>query len=168
MKIADSLLAKLMNVWPVARLATVSESGVPHAIPIVFVVEGERLYSPIDGKLKRGSPLKRVRNIANNPAVTILLDDYQTDWECLWWVRLDGDAELHVPEPTRARALKTLLLAKYPQYESGGLLPRDGQYLRINWCLGATWAQSGDPAKVIEHAISELQRSARKEDRDHQ
>ncbi len=154
MKIDDTLLAKLMNSWPVARLATVSGTGVPHAVPIVFIVEGAHLYSPIDGKSKRGTPLKRLRNIEENPAVTLLLDDYHDDWLRLWWVRLDGEAELHLPDDTRARVLEKSLRGKYPQYEDPTLLPRDVQYLRITWHQGAAWAQSGDPTRLIERAIS--------------
>ena len=77
MKINDAVLRKLVNVWPVARLATTSEIGVPHAVPIVFVVEATDLYSPIDGKLKRGTPLKRLRNVVENPRVSLLLDNYR-------------------------------------------------------------------------------------------
>ena len=71
-------------------------------------------------------------------------------------MRLDGEAERYVADEAKARALEKLLLAKYPQYEDHTLLPSDVQYLRITWHLGAVWAQSGDPAHVIEQAISEL------------
>ncbi len=160
MKIDDTILQKLLNSWPVARLATVSATGVPHVVPIVFVVEGAHLYSPIDGKLKRGTPLRRLSNIQENSAVTLLLDDYQNDWQQLWWVRLDGEAEQYMPEVTRQPVLEALLGAKYPQYEDRTLLPRDLQYLRITWHQGAAWAQSGDPAKVIQQAISGLAKPA--------
>ncbi|MCZ6617142.1 MAG: TIGR03668 family PPOX class F420-dependent oxidoreductase [Gammaproteobacteria bacterium] len=156
MKIDDPLLRRLMNSWPVARLATVSGSGAPHAVPIVFIVEGAHLYSPIDGKLKRGTPLKRLRNIEENSTVTVLLDDYHPNWQRLWWVRLDGEAELFVPDVAKARVLEKLLLGKYPQYQDRTLLPRDVHYLRITWRLKAVWAQSGDPSPVIEQAIGEL------------
>ncbi|TDJ30232.1 MAG: TIGR03668 family PPOX class F420-dependent oxidoreductase [Gammaproteobacteria bacterium] len=156
MKIDNELLKTLMHAWPVARLATASREGKPHTVPIVFVVDGVHLYSPIDGKSKRGTPLKRLRNIEENSAVTILLDAYHDDWQRLWWVRLDGKAERFMADETKARVLEKLLLAKYPQYEDHTLLPRDAQFLRITWHLGAVWAQSGDPTQVIEQAISEL------------
>ncbi len=156
MKLNDAILQKLLNCWPVARLATVSAAGLPHAVPIVFVVEGVHLYSPIDGKLKNGTPLKRIRNIEENPAVTLLLDDYHDDWQQLWWVRLDGEAELHVPDASVSRLLEKLLRTKYPQYEEGTLLPRDAHYLRITWRQGAAWAQSGYPAHIIGQAIDRL------------
>ncbi len=156
MKIDNELLKTLMHSWPVARLATASSEGKPHTVPIVFVVDGVHLYSPIDGKSKRGTPLKRLRNIEENSAVSILFDDYHNDWQQLWWVRLDGEAERFIADETMARALEKLLLGKYPQYKDHTLLPRDAQYLRITWHLGAVWAQSGDPAHVIEQAISEL------------
>ncbi len=153
MTIDDTILHKLLNSWPVGRLATVSARGVPHAVPIVFVAEGSRLYSPIDGKSKRGTPLKRLRNIRENPAVTLLLDDYHDDWGRLWWVRLDGEAELYLPDAPQSRLLEKLLRATYPQYEDRSLLPNDVQYLRITWHQCATWAQSGDVTQMIEQAI---------------
>lgn len=161
MKINDAVLQKLVNVWPVARLATTSKIGVPHAVPIVFVVEATVLYSPIDGKLKRGTSLKRLRNVVENPRVSLLLDDYQDDWQRLWWVRLDGKAEVYVPDAIKASEIEKQLLQKYPQYEDRSLLPHDIQYLRIAWHQGAAWAQSGDPEDMIQQAISLLGRERR-------
>lgn len=154
MKISDAVLWELVNVWPVARLATTSESGVPHAVPIVFVIEGTDLYSPIDGKLKRGTPLKRLRNVVENPRVSLLLDDYVDDWQRLWWVRLDGKAKVYVPDTIKASEIEKQLLQKYPQYEDRSLLPHDTPYLRIAWHLGAAWAQSGNPEDTIQQAIN--------------
>lgn len=161
MKINDAVLRKLVNVWPVARLATTSEIGVPHVVPIVFVVEATILYSPIDGKLKRGTLLKRLSNVVENSRVSLLLDDYLDDWQRLWWVRLDGKAKVYVPDATKASEIEIQLLQKYPQYEDRTLLPHDVQYLRIAWHQGAAWAQSGDPEDMIQQAISLLGKGRR-------
>src|SRR4029077_14156187 len=66
----------------VARLATADKSGQPHVIPICFVFDGQNFYSPIDEKPKRAAPtnLKRLRNIRENPKVTIVIDHYEEDW----------------------------------------------------------------------------------------
>ncbi|MDP9296456.1 MAG: pyridoxamine 5'-phosphate oxidase family protein, partial [Actinomycetota bacterium] len=37
----------------VAHLATVRPDGGPHVVPIVFALEGDRLYTAIDDKPKR-------------------------------------------------------------------------------------------------------------------
>jgi PPOX class probable F420-dependent enzyme len=48
--------------------------------------------------------------------VTVLVDHYEDDWEKVWWVRLDGVAEVHEPsEPDHAIG-RALLAEKYEQY----------------------------------------------------
>ena len=84
--------------WPsarVARLATVDANGAPHIVPIVFAVVGEVVVTVVDGKPKSSARLRRLANIAANPAVSILVDHYDDeDWSQLWWVRVDGSAEV--------------------------------------------------------------------------
>jgi PPOX class probable F420-dependent enzyme len=76
----------------VARLATADSAGRPHLVPIVFVVDGDTIYSAVDHKPKRSSALRRLANIAENPAVALLVDHYDDDdWAQLWWARADGD-----------------------------------------------------------------------------
>jgi PPOX class probable F420-dependent enzyme len=99
----------------VARLTTVGPDARPHVVPVVFVVEGDRIYSGVDEKPKRGTLLKRLRNIRGNPAVSVLVDHYEDDWERVWWVRADGDARI-VEDDEELRRARDLLRAKYPQY----------------------------------------------------
>jgi PPOX class probable F420-dependent enzyme len=99
----------------VARLATVTDDGRPHLVPICFVLEGDILYSAVDHKPKRSQSLKRIENVRANPAVTVLVDHYEDDWTQLWWVRLDGRARVLTEGAERERAL-ALLALKYPQY----------------------------------------------------
>jgi len=58
----------------VARFASVDADRRPHVVPITFALEGEVLYFAVDAKPKRTTNLKRLRNIAANPAVSILID----------------------------------------------------------------------------------------------
>ncbi|SEM69312.1 TIGR03668 family PPOX class F420-dependent oxidoreductase [Streptacidiphilus jiangxiensis] len=97
------------------RLATVSPAGQPHLVPITFAAEGSRLYFAVDHKPKSTTALRRLKNIRDNPRVSVLADFYDDDWTQLWWVRGDGDAEIWEEGPERERALD-LLAAKYPQY----------------------------------------------------
>ena len=99
----------------VARLATTDADGRPHLVPIVFVLEGDTLYSAVDRKPKRSSRLRRIENARARPGVTILVDHYEEDWSRLWWVRLRGRARVLDDGPERERAL-VLLAEKYPQY----------------------------------------------------
>ena len=97
----------------VARLATVEPNGRPHLVPLCFVLEGDVIYSAVDEKPKRSKRLKRLANIRANPEVCVLVDHYEEDWSRLWWVRVDGPAEV-VDDEDAIDALA----AKYAQYRA--------------------------------------------------
>jgi PPOX class probable F420-dependent enzyme len=99
----------------VARLATVSGAGQPHLVPVVFAVEHDTVLIAVDHKPKRHRDLKRLRNIAENPAVSLLVDHYDDDWDVLWWVRADGTATVTDDERVLVRA-REALGARYPQH----------------------------------------------------
>jgi PPOX class probable F420-dependent enzyme len=99
----------------VGRLATVGEDGRPHVVPICFALEDDSLYFAVDFKPKRTTNLMRIRNLVANPAVSLLVDHYEEDWDKLWWVRLDGRARL-VTEPAEVDRALTLLAQRYEQY----------------------------------------------------
>jgi PPOX class probable F420-dependent enzyme len=101
----------------VARLATVGPGGRPHVVPITFVLEGRTLYFAVDAKPKRTTHLTRLRNIAANPAVAVLVDHYEDDWTRLWWVRADGSARV-VEEEAHANRVIELLQQRYLQYRA--------------------------------------------------
>ncbi|MDT7745373.1 MAG: hypothetical protein QOE59_4451 [Actinomycetota bacterium] len=99
----------------VARLATVSGAGVPHLVPVVFAVAGGRVLIAVDGKPKRSRSLRRLANIADDPAVCLLVDEYAEDWSALWWVRADGKAVVRHDDGALAEA-RAALGARYPQH----------------------------------------------------
>jgi PPOX class probable F420-dependent enzyme len=101
----------------VARLATVGADGRPHIVPICFALDEQTLYFAVDSKPKQTTNLKRLRNIAENPAVSVLVDHYEDDWDKLWWVRLDGVARVVTDEMEVKKAL-SLLAARYSQYRA--------------------------------------------------
>ena len=98
-----------------ATLATVGQDGRPHVVPICFAVDDRTLYFAVDAKPKRTTNLKRLRNIAANPAVAVLIHHYEDDWSKLWWVRVDGSAHI-VNEPAEIELATSLLTDRYPQY----------------------------------------------------
>jgi PPOX class probable F420-dependent enzyme len=102
---------------PVARLATAGADGRPHIVPICFVIDEQTLYFAVDSKPKRTTNLQRLRNIAANAAVSILVDHYEDDWSKLWWVRVDGDARVVTDDAEARKAIK-LLAARYSQYRA--------------------------------------------------
>ena len=99
----------------VAHLATAGMDGRPHVVPITFATDGETLYFAVDAKPKRTTNLKRLQNIAANPAVSVLVDRYEDDWTRLWWVRVDGTARI-VEDPAEWERAIDLLMKRYPQY----------------------------------------------------
>lgn len=99
----------------VAHLATVSAEGRPHIVPIVFALDGDTLYFAVDAKPKRTANLQRLKNIAANPAVSVLADHYEDDWTRLWWVRADGTARVVTDDSEASRAID-LLASRYRQY----------------------------------------------------
>jgi PPOX class probable F420-dependent enzyme len=101
----------------VARLATIGGDGRPHVVPITFGVDDQTLYFAVDFKPKRTTDLKRLRNIAANPAVSVLIDHYESDWERLWWVRIEGTARIVAELGEVERALN-LLAERYVQYRT--------------------------------------------------
>jgi PPOX class probable F420-dependent enzyme len=87
----------------VARLATADADGRPHLVPVVFVVEGDCVYSVVDAKPKRTTALRRLANVAENPAAALLVDHYDdADWGALWWVRAEGRGRVLEPAPAGA------------------------------------------------------------------
>jgi PPOX class probable F420-dependent enzyme len=110
---------RLLADSKVARLATVTDEGRPHIVPVVFAIDGDTLYFAVDAKPKATIHLKRLKNIAANPAVSILADHYEDDWSKLWWVRADGSASV-VADAAEARRATELLANRYPQFRLAG------------------------------------------------
>lgn len=123
----------------VGRLATVGADGRPQVVPVTFAADGESLFFAVDAKPKRTNDLKRLRNIAANPAVSVLVDHYEDDWTRLWWVRVDGTAR--VVEDT-AHALE-LLADKYEQYRK---TRPPGPVVAISIDRMTGWAAADNPA----------------------
>jgi PPOX class probable F420-dependent enzyme len=84
-------------------------------VPIVFAVDGETLYFAVDAKPKRTTDLQRLKNLAANPAVSVLADHYEDDWSKLWWARADGKARVVTDSAEAERAID-LLANKYEQH----------------------------------------------------
>src|SRR3954454_20211872 len=90
MRIVDDQARALFASARVARLATVDPQSGGHLVPLVFAVDGDRIFSPVDAKPKRTAALRRLANVRADPRVSLLVDHYVDDWTKLWWVRTDG------------------------------------------------------------------------------
>jgi PPOX class probable F420-dependent enzyme len=124
----DDRIRRFLERQRVARLATADAGGAPHVVPICFVLLGDTVYVAIDEKPKTADlpRLRRLRNIAENPRVSIVADLYvDNDWSRLGFVMLRAGARVLDPErpgDTRehARAVAALR-AKYAQYRAMAL-----------------------------------------------
>jgi PPOX class probable F420-dependent enzyme len=122
----------------VGHLATADRTGAPHVVPVCYAVADDTLYITIDEKPKRAGAaaagasaeikaraaaegasapqrLKRLTNIAENPAVALVVDRWDEDWTRLGWVMLRGGAEI-LADGAEHDAAQALLVARYPQY----------------------------------------------------
>jgi PPOX class probable F420-dependent enzyme len=97
----------------VGRLATVTADGLPHVVPVTFALLGGTIVTAVDAKPKSTRALRRLENVRTTGRASLLADHYEEDWSRLWWVRVDGPAEV-VESETAIDALA----AKYEQYRA--------------------------------------------------
>ena len=139
-------MARILERWPLARLAFLGENDQPRQLPIVFARAGGALWSPVDGKPKRDRELARLRLLEQRPRVSLLLDHYAEDWTRLWWLELHGRADVvraAAESDPKVAGAAAALRAKYPQYGATALFLGPPTVLRIavesarSWCAGA-------------------------------
>lgn len=127
---APAWAIEFLEMARVGRLATVDSSGRPLVVPVCYALDGERIYSAVDAKPKRTRELRRLRNIAENPLISLVVDEYDEDWTRLRYVIVEGHADVLTEGDEFSRAVDRLV-AKYPQYRQLAL-PRDsGAVVRI-------------------------------------
>jgi PPOX class probable F420-dependent enzyme len=105
----------------VGHLATADASGAPYLVPVCFALAAVALYITIDEKPKRRDrPMKRVRNILENPRAAFVVDHWDEDWTRLGWVMLRGPAKILEGGDEHAAA-QAALRERYAQYRSMNL-----------------------------------------------
>ena len=122
----------------VARLATADAGGRPHLVPIAFAVAGDTIYSAVDGKPKRSRELRRLANVRENSAVSLLVDHWdEQDWERLWWARADGTGRVLAADEPEAKRAVQLLRDRYPRQRDAG------EVLAVDVVRWSGWAAVG-------------------------
>jgi PPOX class probable F420-dependent enzyme len=121
----------------VGHLATADARGYPHVVPVCFALSHDTLYITIDEKPKRasGRPLKRLRNMMDNPSTAFVADRYDEDWTRLGWVMLRGRAEILADGPEHDSA-QAFLRNRYPQYRTMQLAELPVIALRVERATG--------------------------------
>ena len=133
---------KFMMARRVGHLATADAAGHPHVVPVCYAVADSAAYITIDEKPKNGAiaRMKRLRNIAENPSVALVVDRYDEDWSRLGWVMLRGTAEILQTGPEHAAA-QASLRDRYPQYRVMHL--EDLPVIAIRIARVASWGTLG-------------------------
>ena len=120
----------------VARLATAAAGGQPHVVAVTFAVDGDLIYTAVDHKPKTTTNLRRLRNITENPQVSLLADHYSDDWATLWWARADGRASI-LTGAADIEGPVALLTARYPPYQA---TPPEGPVIAITATRWSGWS----------------------------
>lgn len=109
-------------------------------VPTVFAVSGDHIYTAVDGKPKTTTALRRLRNVAVNPLVSLLVDHYAENWDELWWVRADGTARILRPDDRESDRGIALLAQRYQQYQD---IPVRGPVLAVQVVRWSGWSAIG-------------------------
>jgi PPOX class probable F420-dependent enzyme len=130
--LSEPRISEFVTAARVARMATADQGGAPHAIPICYWFDGTNFYFAIDEKPKRvsGAGLKRMRNIASNPRVALIIDHYEEDWSELAYVLVHGVARVVEDSEEYMLALRHLR-DKFRQYRAMALSPDRNPIVRI-------------------------------------
>ena len=123
---------RFLDTSRVAHLATVGRDRAPHLVPVCFWLHDASLYITVDEKPKRTDiPLRRLRNIQENPPVAVTVDRWDEDWTRLGWIMLRGSAEILHAGDEHDRA-QTGLRRRYRQYQAMQLQSLPVIAVRIN------------------------------------
>lgn len=121
----------------VARLATLRPDGTARLVPITFVLLDGLVCSAVDDvKPKRSQRLARLDDVRRDPRAAVLVDRYSDDWAQLWWVRIDGTAQVHETGELATLA-RGALADKYPQYAAA---PPQGPVLALTPTRWTGWS----------------------------
>jgi len=139
----------------VGRLATLTPNGTPHVVPVVFALVDDVLYTAVDAKPKTTMALQRLANIDATGLASVLVDQYAEDWSTLWWVRVDGSAQVLADgnneggrrfdrprRPQEVRQAVEALTHKYPQYVSQ---PPTGPVIAVRLTRWQWWEATPAP-----------------------
>jgi PPOX class probable F420-dependent enzyme len=130
----------------IGHLATADAEGAPHNVPLCYWFNGTHFYFAIDEKPKRGRALalRRMRNIAANPNVALVVDHYEEHWGNLAYVLIHGHAAVVDDREEYVLALRSLR-DKYPQYRAMALSIENNPVVRIDPMRVHVWGERFKP-----------------------
>jgi nitroimidazol reductase NimA-like FMN-containing flavoprotein (pyridoxamine 5'-phosphate oxidase superfamily) len=122
----------------VLRFNSLSEGNAIHSVPLCFAFDGTNFFVHA-----RRVEAKRWKNVRENPAVSLELDNYSDDWSQVKGVLVQGKAEFLQSGSAHDLGLR-LLKEKYPPYreEAAGLAP-DVPIVKITPTRMTSWYLEG-------------------------
>ena len=118
-------LARFVQLERVCRVATSGAAGMPHVVPVCHAVSGGKIY------IGSGDDARKIKNLAENPSITLVVDVYSDAWSLLRGVMIQGRARVFERGGGFRRG-RTLLYKKYPQYKSDAALsPSDSVVIEV-------------------------------------
>ena len=118
-------LAEFVAWERVCRVATAGSAGVPHLVPVCHVVAGGKIY------FASGDDGRKVKNLRDNPRVTVTVDVYSDHWGTLKGVMVQGRARL-IERGPRFRRVRDGLYRKYAQYsKEAAISPSDSVIVEV-------------------------------------
>jgi nitroimidazol reductase NimA-like FMN-containing flavoprotein (pyridoxamine 5'-phosphate oxidase superfamily) len=126
-------LADFVTWERVCRVATTGSAGIPHLVPVCHVLAGGKVY------FASGDDARKVRNLRDNPRVTVTVDLYSDHWDTLKGVMIQGRARL-IERGPRWRRIRDLLYRKYPQYpREAAISPSDSVVVEVTPTRVFSW-----------------------------
>ena len=110
MKFSSHIVQSYLVEQRLGRLATLTQSGLPHLVAVAFVNDQSNLYFSTFTKTKK------VKNIRKNKNVSFIVDDSggSAGWR---YVTVEGQGYL-ITENEEFNRVRALLCDKYPVYNS--------------------------------------------------
>jgi nitroimidazol reductase NimA-like FMN-containing flavoprotein (pyridoxamine 5'-phosphate oxidase superfamily) len=117
----------------ICRVATTGAAGVPHLVPVCHVVAGGKIY------FGTGDDGRKIKNLRDNPRVTVTVDVYSDHWATLKGVMVQGRARL-IERGSRFRQVRARLYRKYPQYpKEAAISPSDSVIVEVTPTRVFSW-----------------------------
>ena len=117
----------------ICRVATAGATRVPHLVPVCHVLAGGKIY------FASGDDGRKVKNLRENPRVTLTVDVYSDHWGTLKGVMIQGRARL-IERGPRFRRVRERLYRKYPQYpREAAISPSDSVVVEVTPTRVFSW-----------------------------
>ena len=129
----NKTLADFVAWERICRVATAGAAGVPHLVPVCHVLAGGKIY------FASGDDGRKVKNLRENPRVTLTVDLYSDHWGTLKGVMIQGRSRL-IERGPRFHRVRERLYRKYPQYpREAAISPSDSVVVEVTPTRVFSW-----------------------------